>query len=141
MNENNNNNVVSPYKAKGNLNTIIENPSISVKDTMNINIQSMDTINNQNFDYQSSITNNQNSSKQISSTASSIINDNYKSDFQNKNFVNINTNATYSNIPYVTSGNKGQKKKNIKSSSAGGELITALLIIIVLLVFILVFLK
>ena len=36
MNDNNN---VSPYKATGNLNTTISNPSANINDTMNVNIE------------------------------------------------------------------------------------------------------
>ena len=56
MNENQdyNNGNITPYKASGNLNTVIANPSVNINDTMNVNIKNMATnsaviSNNQNY--------------------------------------------------------------------------------------------
>ena len=39
---------VTPYKATGNLNTAISNPTVHINDAMNMNIKSVNTVQNNN---------------------------------------------------------------------------------------------
>ena len=41
---------VTPYKATGNLNTAISNPTVHINDAMNMNIKSVNTVQNNNTD-------------------------------------------------------------------------------------------
>lgn len=144
MNENNNydSGNVSPYKASGNLNTAIGNPSVDINDTMNINIQSMNTSpipssNSQN--YNNTMPNQSNANYSASGTTTQV-NTPAPNVYQNvasqNNYVtsNANNQSNYVNKTYVTTDNK-PKKKTIKLN-LGPEFKVALLIIIVLLVFI-----
>lgn len=45
-----NNNGTSPYKAMGNMNTVISNPSVNINNTMDINIASVGTPTEKNID-------------------------------------------------------------------------------------------
>ena len=58
---------VTPYRATGNLNTAISNPSIDINDTMDVNIKSVNTVQNNQVNTTNSIplTNNQNTMNQI----------------------------------------------------------------------------
>lgn len=148
MNENNNydSGNVRPYKASGNLNTAIGNPSVNINDTMNMNIKSMNTSsvtssNNQNYNGIMPNQNNVNYSTsgiidtQTTSNAQSIYpnqtnQNNYAASVENK----PNNQSNYANRTYVTPDNKS-KKKAIKLD-LGPEFKIALLIMVVLLVFI-----
>ena len=160
MNENNNydSGNVRPYKASGNLNTAIGNPSVNINDTMNMNIKSMNTSsvtssNNQNYNgimpnqnnvNYNGIMPNQNNvnystsgiiDTQTTSNAQSIYpnqtnQNNYAASVENK----PNNQSNYANRTYVTPDNKS-KKKAIKLD-LGPEFKIALLIMVVLLVFI-----
>ena len=59
---------VTPYRATGNLNTAISNPSIDINDTMDVNIKSVNTVQNNQVNTTNSIplTNNQNTMNQNS---------------------------------------------------------------------------
>ena len=149
MNENNGYNNVTPYRASGNLNTAIANPSINVNDTMNINIQNMATNNphvnnNQNYSVGSQTQNiNQQVNTQVTNQNSTpIYNNNVNS---NNRKVNTTTNTdtdgssaekkdNYVRKTYVTTDSK-PKKKTI-SINLGPEFKIAFLIIVILLVFI-----
>lgn len=134
-NEYNSDNSVSssgPYRASGNLNTVISNPSANINDAMGVNIQnaSSPVLNNsQNINAMPS-----------SQVASENINP------QAQNFANINsvqsTEVNTSEVSgtssvtktYVTSDNK--PKKRTVSLNIGPEFKIAILIIVVLLIFI-----
>ena len=62
---------VTPYRATGNLNTAISNPSIDINDTMDVNIKSVNTVQNNQVNTTNSIplTNNQNTMNQINRSA------------------------------------------------------------------------
>ena len=135
----------TPYRANGNINNIIENPSMNVNDTMNVNIQNVDPNQMQgNYSQQ-----NQNQGANYVSTpnnsyTNNIINDNYQSDFQNQNFVTVDDNVTYTRIESTqdqTQNPNGQKKKNTMTVTIGAEFKIAFLIVAVLLVFVMLFLN
>ena len=139
MNNNQEEMNVSPYKATGNLNRTISNPSASINDAMNVNIQNVATNNTQVVEpasvtpppqqptsipiAPSTQTNNINNQSIIEEalkkqTATSTVNNN-----------NIN------NKVYVNNENKPKKKK--LTLSIGPEFKIALLIIVILLAFVL----
>ena len=98
---------VTPYRATGNLNTAISNPSIDINDTMDVNIKSVNMQNQYNNIYE---TNSQNTTN-------------------NQNVNNTNVKKTY-----VTTDNKPKKKKfNLNLTK---EFKIALLIIVILFVFV-----
>lgn len=116
---------VTPYKATGNLNTAISNPSVNINNTMDVNIKSVNTIQNNvpNTNNNISVPNNQNT-----------INLNQN----NINTIPLENNINKSNIKktYVTTDNKPKKKKlNLNLTK---EFKIALLIIVILFVFVLI---
>ena len=161
MNENNNynNGSITPYKASGNLNTAIGNPTVNINDTMDVNIQSMATntvstsyINNNQSPVNNTsipVNNNLNSNNNINTLTNSNINSIQNNETNN----NVTTNSIHNvsnisnqyiqdeqrnnniNKTYVSIDNK-PKKKNI-SLSLGPEFKIGLLIIVILLVFVL----
>lgn len=155
MNEKNYNNV-TPYRATGNLNTAIANPSVNINDTMNVNIQSMATnvppVNNvQNNNIQQNIASEVNNQTPIENRVPintaptqnpAPVNNTYQNTASNINVIptvkvptGANTDSSSSvKRTYVSSDNK-PKKKTI-SLNLGPEFKTALLIIVILLVFI-----
>lgn len=151
MNENNNYNKsnVGPYKASGNLNTFIGNPSVNINDTMDVNIQSIATndvhkndSNNINTsprsmyddginqygvqnNYQTLVTNTSINNTNAKYSANTIFTD-----------TNNNSNKTNNNITKTYVGvNEKPKKKNIQLK-LGSEFKIALLIIVILMIFI-----
>ena len=137
MNENQNYNGgnVTPYRASGNLNTMIANPSINVNDTMNVNIQNMATnsgtmSNNQSYGVSNSPL--YNNPGQVITDNKSVEN-NFVNNVNNNQMVN-NQSSSYVNKTYVTNENR-PKKKTIKFN-LGPEFRIALLIVVVLLVFV-----
>lgn len=135
MNENNdyNDSNIKPYKAKGNLNTAIGNPSVNINDTMNINIQNLAT-------NQANINNNQNNNIQMPTNTQVPINNNQITNNTTNNSVDTNTNPSNQNNSntkktYVSATNNKPKKKNM-SLNLGPEFKIALLITVILLVFI-----
>lgn len=146
MNENNNFNSgnIRPYKASGNLNTVIGNPSVNINDTMNVNIQSMTTndvtVNNNNNINASMVQNTQNNinNNQNIGTNVPIDNSNTNININTVSSSNMQTNnqtSGYVNKTYVSVNNKA-KKKNIQLK-LGSEFKIALLIVVILLIFIL----
>ena len=107
---------VSPYKATGNLNRTISNPSASINDAMNVNIQNVTTNNTQVVEPVPINTPPQQQSNTIPVTPRAQTN-------------NIN------NKVYVNNENKPKKKK--LTLSIGPEFKIALLIIVILLAFVL----
>jgi len=134
MNENNdyNSTNVRPYKATGNLNTAIGNPSININDAMNVNIQNAST-NTQELN----IDQNYNNAPQINNQELSVPENNIVNNTINN--VNTNTNQTtqnnsYVKKTYVSADNKPKKKKI--SLNMGPEFKIGLLIIVILLAFV-----
>lgn len=134
---------VAPYKASGNLNTAINNPSININDTMNINIQNAGS-----NDTNSNITDNTNNVNQPIGVGQyntgEIQNNTVNNIPQNINLGNnINTNQS----TVVTSENTNvekqyvavdnNKKKKTISFEIGPKFKIVLLIIVILLIFIL----
>ena len=146
MNENNQYNTdnVRPYKASGNLNTVIGNPSININDTMNVNIQNMATNHiSVNNDISAEIDNNilNNSNQQKTIVTNMTINDNnidtkVLSNSMNNDAIQRanNQDSQYVNKTYVTTNNK-PKKKNIQLN-LGSEFKIAFLIMVILMIFI-----
>lgn len=150
MNENGeyNSGNIKPYKATGNLNTAIGNPSVNINDTMNVNIQNMatNTVN--------TATSSPNIQNEISLNSIGTPINNGVTINNNTNLNNISTNNVVPNIPntsipgqqinnqnnsfvtktYVTADNR-PKKKNI-TLNFGSEFKIAILIIVILLVFV-----
>lgn len=134
--DNNRDNIpVTPYRAAGNLNTVISNPSANINDTMNINIQNVSTPNNSQVVQQAPVGN-------------PPINNQYMTNANNQNIQNINqsinpttiNNSSQNNIQskkYVSLDNK-PKKKTV-SIKIGSEFKIVLLIVVILLVFIFLF--
>lgn len=132
-----NNDNISPYKASRNLNTAIGNPSVSISDTMNINIQNMATNSGDysQVSFEEQVINN-----------NIVANQNINAVPQNNVVANQNNinNTQYTNQvvqsaqtvtrTYVTTDNKPKKKK--LTLNLGSEFKVALLIIVILLVFI-----
>lgn len=153
MNENNNynNGNVSPYKASGNLNTIIGNPAVNINSAMDVNIQNVATnkVNVNNSNDLSTASKNmrssgvnllgvQNNSSVVTNTPINNTNINHNSDTKVTNIDNTSNNA-YSNNNYVTKTyvekNDKPKKKNIQLK-LGAEFKMALLIVVILMIFI-----
>jgi len=153
MNDNETNNInnftnsdnsnVPTYKATGNLNTMISNPSINVNDPMNINIQnntSFDTqVSNQNLNTDTYV-NSVNTNTINANNNNNNINDNLGQENNNQPITpvvnenqNINQNTTYVANQTITP----KKKKTIKISFSK-ETKIALLIAFILLIFILI---
>lgn len=146
MNDNNNssNGGIRPYKASGNLNTVIGNPSVNINDTMNVNIQSMSTNNfnntNNNFqnmqdDVNTSFVQNINQ-KIVNNTPVNDTNNNNNTEVNN---ISNNVSTTKPNNSYVTKTYVGLNSKPPKKNNnlkIGPELKIALLIIVILMVFI-----
>ena len=142
-NEYNNNNVM-PYKASGNLNTAINNPSVNINNTMDVNIKNMTTNNREynisNVNVNSNPVNNNIDSVSVSSdqvntnvaTNNNIVNNSTNNQINNKN--NSSNNKSFVSRTYVTTDNR-PKKKN-KQINLGSEFKIALLIIVILLVFV-----
>lgn len=142
---NKNNEAVTPYKASKNLNTMIGNPSIQVNDTMNVNIQNIQT---------AQINNTMQSTETIPNTipnnginqpnppeVAQIINNNVASSETNnlENSTpaqNINQMNSEPNKKYVAETKLSNKKKKTSSFNLGPEFKIALLIVVILLVFI-----
>lgn len=137
-NTNEDNTPITPYRATGNLNTVISNPSANINDTMNINIQNISTPTNQAMPEMKNEVN-QNAYSNVS--LESNINENNTSNFTNPtNVSNPSQSNVESNIPnkkYVSLDNK-PKKKTV-SIKIGSELKIVLLIVVILLVFIFLF--
>ncbi len=150
MNENQeyNSENIKPYKATGNLNTAIGNPSVNINDTMNINIQNMSTNtvnttssqNNQNSMPLSSLQMPMNNGIPVNNSVS--LNNNISTNNIATNITNTpvssqpvnNQNNSFVKKTYVTTDNK-PKKKNI-SLHFGSEFKIVLLIMVILLVFV-----
>ena len=131
---------VSPYKATGNLNRTISNPSASINDAMNVNIQNVTTNNTQVVEPVPINTPPQQQSNTIPVTPSaqtnninnqSIIEEALKKQTATNTINNNNVN----NKVYVNIENKPKKKK--LTLSIGPEFKIALLIIVILLAFVL----
>lgn len=129
-NENRDNTPVTPYRAMGNLNTVISNPSANINDTMNINIQNVSTPTNQDM---SSHKQEVNSNIYNTKSSNPNINKNDTNKFTNNDVVQNNA----INKKYVSLDNK-PKKKTI-SIKIGSEFKIVLLIVVILLVFIFLF--
>ncbi len=102
---------VTPYRASGNLNTVINNPAANINDTMNVNIQTTMTKQDVSPSY----------NEKTSPTLNTTIN---------------NTSEVKSTVTrtYVTNDNRPKKKR--VSLNLGPEFKIALLIIVILLIFI-----
>ena len=130
MNQNtvqsNNNQDVGPYKATGNLNTIISNPSANINNAMNVNIQNIPAeIQAQPLPVE------QPAQAPIEPLQNNISNE----QLQNQNVAQEqNTESTVTKT-YISNENK-PKKKTV-TISMGPEFKMALLIIVLLLIFIL----
>ena len=131
---------VSPYKATGNLNRTISNPSASINDAMNVNIQNVTTNNTQVVEPVPINTPPQQQSNTIPVTPraqtnninnQSIIEEALKTQTATNTINNNNVN----NKVYVNNENKPKKKK--LTLSIGPEFKIALLIIVILLAFVL----
>ena len=126
---------VTPYRATGNLNTAISNPSIDINDTMDVNIKSVNTVQNNQVNTTNSIplTKNQNTMNQNSVNMQNQYNNIYETNSQNTTN-NQNVNNTNVKKTYVTTDNKPKKKKfNLNLTK---EFKIALLIIVILFVFV-----
>lgn len=138
-NDEHNNENIAHYRASGNLNTAIGNPSVNINDTMNVNIQNMVT-NNSDFqpkppEEQSQILNNNmvtNQNINVDKQSNMIKNQNNINNNQYTNKANIS--ASDVTRTYVTTDNRPKKKK--LTLNLGSEFKIALLIIVILLVFI-----
>lgn len=158
MNETNEYNNIKPYKASGNLNTAIANPSVNINDTMNVNIQNLATnqpnlINNQNnINYNEAQINNtniqtipNNTSIQTNDNQTFISNTNNIPNATVQNYTavtnnNMNNTLNESNIvstdkTYVSTTDNNHKKKN-KTFNLGPEFKIGLLIVVILLAFV-----
>lgn len=131
---NSDNNVGSsgPYKASGNLNTVISNPSANINDTMGVNIQNASSPVLNTSQSINAMPSNQVAGESMNPQALNQAN------FNNTQNINVNT-SKVSNNPsvtktYVTSDNK--PKKRTVSLNIGPEFKIAILIIVVLLIFI-----
>lgn len=144
MNENQeyNSDNIRPYKASGNLNTVIANPSVNINDTMNINIQNMATNQNSIPNYSTNVVdNNLYNSPQTNANnipfSSNYINNNtnniVNNGVDNTNQVVNSQNNSYEKKTYVTTDNRPKKKIQL---NLGPEFRIALLIVVILLVFI-----
>lgn len=133
MNENNNYNDgnIRPYKASGNLNTVIGNPNVNINDTMNINIQNAAT----NIPSNNMAANNNNIQVGNSNTnINTMVNNNYSSMPNYNTGNNANKNDNSKKKSNVSIDNKHKKKT--MSFNLGSEFKIALLITVVLLAFI-----
>lgn len=123
----------TPYRASGNLNTVIGNPSVNINDTMNVNIQSIatDVPNSNNIQTSNPqvVNNSFTNSNFVSNDINNSLNNNKVDSGTQNSVTNNNANRTY-----VTTDNR-PKKKNI-SLNFGPEFKIVLLIIVVLLVFV-----
>lgn len=156
MNENNNYNKsnVGPYKASGNLNTFIGNPSVNINDTMDVNIQSIATndVNkndsngiNTSFENvhdslinQSVVQNNHQIGVNLTNTPINNANANYSTNttVTNVNNNSNNTNRNDNNVTKTYVGVNGRAKKKNIQLKLGSEFKMALLIIVILMIFI-----
>lgn len=146
MQESNNNDAVTPYRASGNLNTSIGIPKIDVNDPMNINIQSVNTNSSSNNKIDNSFVNNNiQSMNVVQNPQPNVIPNYYSNDSTNRvqnNYNNVNNNVNTGNIDsnvnvkrtFVSDSNRAKKKK--VTLDFGPEFKIALLIVVVLLVFI-----
>lgn len=124
---------VTPYKATGNLNTAISNPTVHINDAMNMNIKSVNTVQNNNAGVSTPdnipVTNNYNTMNLNNASNMPNVNNNVIAETNNQNVNNINVKKTY-----VTTDNKSKKKKlNLNLTK---EFKIALLIIVILFVFV-----
>ena len=131
---------VSPYKATGNLNRTISNPSASINDAMNVNIQNVTTNNTQVVEPLPINTPPQQQSNTIPVTPSAQTNNiNNQSIIEEalkkQTATNTINNNNINNKVYVNNENKPKKKK--LTLSIGPEFKIALLIIVILLAFVL----
>ncbi|MGN1342129.1 MAG: hypothetical protein ACI4VL_02740 [Bacilli bacterium] len=135
-NSNNGNDNVGPYKATGNLNTVISNPSANINNTMEVNIQNAKP-NLQDSALDSGAINQSSAVDLIQNQNNNVQNIN-QSTLENINSIQYNDNFTDKSSTvaktYVTSDNK-PKKKTI-SLNIGPEFKIAILIIVILLLFI-----
>ena len=151
---------ITPYKASGNLNAAIGNPTVNINDTMNVNIQSMAT-NNSPIANQQNISmveesqiqnsneknNNPLNEQTIKNTPNIINSEQPKAETPKPNPIPANVvqnskkeiakDKSNSKVQktYVSIDNKHKKKK--LSLGLGHEFKIALLIIVILLVFVL----
>lgn len=107
---------VTPYRATGNLNTAISNPSIDINDTMDVNIKSVNTVQNNQVNTTNSIplTNNQNTMNQNSVNMQNQYNNIYETNSQNTTN-NQNVNNTNVKKTYVTTVTNIKKEVRFKS--------------------------
>ena len=120
--DNSSNNVeASPYRAMGNMNTVISNPSVNINNTMDVNIASAGTSDN-NLNKSTEVNNN-------------IVNDttNTPPTVQTNAYIPTSDEGSVKRT-YVSNDNK--PKKRTISLNLGKEFKIALLIIVVLLIFI-----
>ena len=111
----------SPYRAMGNMNTVISNPSVNINNTMDVNIASAGT-NNDSLNTSSEVDNN-------------LVNDttNTPPTIQTNAYIPGSDEGSVKRT-YVSNDNK--PKKRTISLNLGKEFKIALLIIVVLLIFI-----
>ena len=135
MNDTNNNNNVTPYKASGNLNTMLNNPSANINNTMNVNIQNVNepisnSTNNTGQNVVPPITNVSNSST-ISNTQ---ISNKEKTEpvVDNQGMVNV---STTNNVNRTFVNDEPKKQKKTVKITYSQELKIAVLIVVLLLVF------
>ena len=135
-NSNNSNDNVGPYKATGNLNTVISNPSANINNTMEVNIQNAkpnlqdSALDSGEINQSPAIDLIQNQNNNVQNINQSTL-ENINSIQYNDNFTDKSSTVTKT---YVTSDNK-PKKKTI-SLNIGPEFKIAILIIVILLLFI-----
>lgn len=137
MNNNQEEMNVSPYKATGNLNRTISNPSASINDTMNVNIQNVATNNTQVVE-PAPVTPPPQQPTSISIAPSTQTNNINNQSIIEEALKKQNATSTVNssnNKVYVNNENKPKKKK--LTLSIGPEFKIALLIIVILLAFVL----
>ena len=132
---NNGENIPTPYKASGNLNTSIGNPSMDVNNTMQVNIQSVNSnISNNNA-------NNGGNSVVPKAESISASNQNVqvtpKTSTPPNNYASSSSDSKENEIkkPYIPNQNStGQSKSKVKM---GPEVRFAFLIVVLLIIFVL----
>ena len=134
MNESQDNNNVAPYKASGNLNTMLSNPSANINNTMNVNIQNVnEPVNNQNNNSSQNVSVQNSNVNTVNTSNNTNVNNNANSapTPNNQNVVNPTTNNV--NRTFVNEEPKKQKK-TVKITYSP-ELKIAIFIVVLLLVF------
>ncbi len=145
MNENNNNSNVTPYRASGNLNTVIGNPSVNINNMMDVNIQIASTNSKPSKSDATDVVNS--NGVQIPTNAyqapkSHIVTSNVETEQAQvvNNAITRQNNIPQGNNQYVQRtyvGNNGTPKKKKIQFNIGSEFKMVILIIVILLVFIL----